>query len=149
MTVWSSHQELDVWQIGNTLSCISAIKAALAVAFVSSWEASNHSQSHSPVLQNSLVIKGAGISVWDPELSNQAGPLMTGTKNGGHNKIKLINTKKAISSCELFVKEGEYDCSTVLNLWPSKHIFLAIALLFQVISTFVSEKLNSTLESRS
>lgn len=55
------------------LSCVPAIKAALAVASVSSWEASNHSQSHSPVLQNFLVIKGAGISVWDPELSNQAG----------------------------------------------------------------------------
>lgn len=30
----SGHQELDVWQIENTLSCISAIEAALAVAFV-------------------------------------------------------------------------------------------------------------------
>lgn len=66
----SGHQELDVWRIGNTLICVSAIKAALAVAFESSWEASNQSQSHSPVLQNSLVIKGAGISGWDPELSN-------------------------------------------------------------------------------
>lgn len=69
----SGHQELDAQWIGNTLSCVPAIKAALAVAFVSSWEASNHSQSHSPVPQNSLVIKGVGISVWDPELSNQAG----------------------------------------------------------------------------
>lgn len=79
----SGHQDLDVWQIGNTLSCVSAIKAALAVAFVSNWEVSNHSQSHSPVLQNCLVIKRAGISVWDLELSNQAGPSHDGDKKMG------------------------------------------------------------------
>lgn len=73
MTEWSPSVGTRIL-IGNSLTCVSAIKAALAVAFVSSWEASNHSQSQSPVLQNCLVVKRAGISVWDLELSNQAGP---------------------------------------------------------------------------
>lgn len=74
-------------------------------------------------------------------------------------KQKLVNTKKENSSCELFVKEGEYDsikhiyllesCLTDLKLWPSKHIFLAIALLLEVMKTFVSGKLSSALQSRS
>lgn len=74
-------------------------------------------------------------------------------------KQKLVNTKKENSCCELFVKEGEYDfikhiyllesCLTDLKLWPSKHIFLAIALLLEVMKTFVSGKLSSALQSRS
>lgn len=71
---------------------------------------------------------------------------------------KILNTKKSNSSCELFVKEGEYDSVkhfyllesslTVLKLWPSKHIFLAIALLLEAMKIFVSGKLSSALQSR-
>lgn len=73
-----------------------------------------------------------------------------------YNKIKAyINTKKANSSCEVFVKEGEYNstkyfyllgsCLSVLKLWPSKHISLALALLLEVMKTYVSRKLSSAL----
>lgn len=71
---------------------------------------------------------------------------------------KLVNTKQG-NSCELFVKEGEYDstkhvyllesCLTVLKRWPSQHIFLATALLLEIMKTFLSGKLSSAFQSRS
>lgn len=81
----TSHQDLDVWQIENTLNCISAIITALAMAFVmSSWEASNHSQSRSPVFAELSCDKRSCDEKWDPELrpvSSLAGPSQQGTKS--------------------------------------------------------------------